>query len=131
MASPKVVQVGSKHTEGNLVDLYLEFPVGAAGAVGTLVRNREITGVTRLGAGNYRISLTAGWNALMAHSIKVIDATPAGTDGSVAVISVRTLGTATPVIEFFTYKADTWAAADPRNGAVVSVWLRMQNGQRV
>lgn len=131
MASPKVVQKGIGHTEGNLINLYLEFPVGAAGAVGTLVRNREITGVTRLGAGNYRVSLAAGWNALLDHSINVIDATPGGTNGAEANISVRTLGGSTPVIEFFTYRRDTGAAADPRDGAVISARFTLQNGQRV
>lgn len=131
MASPKTVQTGSRHTEGNLIDLYFEFPVGAAGAVGTSVRNREISAITRLGAGNYRLALVAGWNALMAHSINVIDATPAATDGQKAIISVRTLGTSTPVIEFFTYTGSTGVPADPRNGAVISGWLRLQNGQRV
>lgn len=131
MASPKIVQRGIPSTEGNLVDIYFEFPTGAAGAVGTLVRNREISGITRLGAGNYRLSLAAGWNALLAHAINVIDATPGAADGTHAIISVRTLGGSTPVIEFFTYRVDTGAAADPRNGAVVSGWLRLQNGQRV
>lgn len=131
MASPKVVQRGVGSTEGGLVDIYFEFPVGAAGAVGTVVRNREMGTPSRLGAGNYRIPLSGGWNALLAHSINVIDATPAATDGQKAIISVRTLGGATPVIEFFTYSGSTGVPADPRNGAVISGWLRLQNGQRV
>lgn len=131
MASPKIVQSGAKHTEGGIVDLYLEFPVGAAGAVGTVVRNREMGTPTRLGAGNYRIPLRQGWNALLDHSINVIDATPAATDGQKAIISVRTLTGTTPVIEFFTYSGSTGVPADPRNGAVISVRLRLQNGRRV
>jgi len=124
------VQTGVPQAEGNLVDLYFEYPIGATGAVGTAVRNRYIT-MTRLGAGNYRLALDGAPNALMAHDIKIIDATPAATDGQYAIVSVRTLGaTSSPVVEFFTYQQNG-TAADPRSGAVISGWLRVQNGPRV
>lgn len=131
MANPKALGKGTQQTEGGGYDVYFEFPVGATGAVGTAVRSREISAITRLGAGNYRIALRESWNALLDHSINVIDATPGATDGSRANISVRTLGaTSSPVIEFFTYQSNG-TVADPRNGAVVSGRLRLQNGQRV
>lgn len=131
MANPKAIGKGCYQVEGGLYDIYGEFPVGATGAVGTVVRNRELGTIARLGVGNYRIPLREGWNALMDHSINVIDATPGAADGTHAIISVRTLGTGAPLIEFFTYRVDTGAAADPRSGAVVSFRFRLQNGQRV
>jgi hypothetical protein len=95
------------------------------------VRNRELGTITRLGAGNYRIPLRQGWNALMAHAINVIDSTPGATDGTKPVISVRTLGTSSPLIEIIVLNVSTGVASDPRNGAVVSGWLRLQNGRRI
>jgi hypothetical protein len=130
MANPKAITKGVQQVEGGLYDLYFEFPVGATGAVGTLVRNREISAITRLGAGNYRVSLREAWNAIMDWGINVLDATPAGTDGQNVVASVRTPGGATPVFEFFTRQV-SGAAADPRNGAVIVGRIRLQNGQRV
>lgn len=130
MANPKAITKGTQQTEGGLYDLYFEFPVGAAGAVGTIVRNREISAITRLGAGNYRIAFREGWNAIIDWGINVMDPTPAGTDGQNVVASVRTPGGASPVFEFFTRQV-SGAAADPRNGATIVGRIRLQNGQRV
>lgn len=119
------------HTEGKVGKLTIEWAVGATGTVGAITRGRGFGTPSRLGVGNFRVPLSEAWNALVDHNIKVIDVTPGVADGTHPIVSVRTITGSTPLIEFFTYRVDTGAAADPRNGAFISVTLELQNGQRV
>ena len=125
------VQNSVPSTEGNLIDLYVEFPVGATGAVGTAVRSRYITAITRLGAGNYRLALDGSVDAILEDTLRIFDVTPGATDGQVIIPSVRTVGaTSSPVYEFFCYQQNG-TAADPRNGASIFGRLRVRVGPRV
>lgn len=133
MASPRMVGGPVLQAESGLNDLYLKVAIGATGAptIDTNIK-REISAITRLGAGNYQIALRESWTALMDAAILVLDPSAAATDGLVAHLTVVTLGaTSSPVIEFQVRRIDTGAAADPRNGASLIIRLRLMNGMRV
>lgn len=120
------------NTESNVAKLWLEFPVGASGAVGTVVRSRGFaaTPVVRNSAGNYTASLAEAWNAVVAARVDVIDSAASTGNARSAMITVRTPGGSSPLVTFQCLD-ETGAAADPRNGATVVLSLELQNGTRV
>ena len=134
MASPRAVGNPVLQMESGLNDLYLRVAIGATGAP-TLssTYKREISAVTRLDTGEYRIALRESWTELVDWSINVFDPSSAATDGTICrAVTVRTLGaTSAPVIEFLMTAGADGAAADPRNGATLVIRLRVQNGMRV
>lgn len=133
MASPRAVGNPVLQMESGLNDLYVKAAIGASGAptIDTNIK-REVSAITRLGAGNYRLALRESWTALMDASINVLDPSAAASDGTMAHLTVVTLGaTSSPVIEFQITRGDTGAAADPRDGASLIIRLRLMNGMRV
>ena len=134
MASPRMIGNPVLQAESGLNDLYLKVAIGASGAptIDTNIK-REVSAITRLSAGKYRIALRESWTDLMAFSVHTVDDDSAATDGTVLrAVTLVTLGaTSAPVIEFLMTAGADGAAADPKNGAVLRICMRLQNGMRV
>lgn len=100
-------------------ELYYEAPIGATGAIGTVVRNRGFTSVTRTGVGVYQFVIDpaiAGAGAVMDVSAQVVDSAPAIGNGIWGIVTDKTSTVGTVVVTFFN---NSVVAADPRNGASI------------
>lgn len=126
MANPVVYKQDS--AEAGATTLFIQFAVGATGAVGALVPNRskefrKTTPVVRTGAGVYDIFLREPWLALLDQSVWCIGpvAPTAGTTGKVTTNNVSTAGA--PKVTVTYYAPNGGAAADPSNGDTACVTL--------
>lgn len=119
---PKVAEAGVKR-------LYLEFSTTTAGAVGAIARQKgfaQTTPVTRNSAGKYTLALSDTWQALLAATGNVLNATYTAAKGLGMRIVSRTLTGATPnvVVEFVQASG---AAADVDDGASVLITLDLKD----
>lgn len=120
--------------EIDIVQLYVKFTVGAAGAA-TMVSAPGSKGVASVAktatAGQYAITLQDGYQALLWASAVVLDATlsdPTAVGVAVKVLSETVSTPAVPgVVTIQFYETGSATAVDPRNGATVLVTLDLRN----
>jgi len=110
----------------DIVDLTLKASIAAAG-VPTLSTTdaKGIASITRLGAGQYRISLQDNYQALMAASIIVMNATASAAPVS-QLISEQVVSVSAPQVVIQLLDA-AGVAADPDDGATLLVHLMLRN----
>jgi len=113
-----------KSAQPSVVAIHFEFPIGAAGAVGTAVRKRGITSMVRNGAGDYTVTLDDSCQAILNSCINV-EAPYAAAEGTVVVPRSRTLGAA-PTLRFISFAPSGGGITDPANGAKVTgtIWVQ-------
>lgn len=120
-----------KANEPDVNRLYFEFPVGAAGAVGTSVRQRgflDTAPFTRTSAGLYNAFMKEGVVEIVAANVDVIAAAPTTVaNGNLAIVKTRTANGANPGIVFQCVRSDTGAAADPASGDSIVGWIDVKN----
>lgn len=116
--------------ELEVVNLYAKVTIGATGAP-TLVAasSKGIASITRNSTGEYKVTLSDKYNALLWGAAGLItttasDATSVGIGSRLEVDSVTA---ATPYVQFQFYALDDGAAADPASGAVVLIKLELKN----
>jgi hypothetical protein len=116
--------------ECGVKDLYLEFAVGATGAVGAYARRQGFTqtpsSAVRNSAGNYTLNLDQRWQALVDFNGKVVGAVAVG-DGSEMTVVSRNLNVAQPNVVVQFRRTDTGAAADPPNPSSVLIHLQLKD----
>ena len=118
----------SKGAECGVKDLYLNFAVGAAGAVGTINRRQGFTVTTpvvRVSAGLYTMNLDQRWQALVDRNVTVTGVTTAA-DGTYADVTTLSLNVAVPLIQI-TMKNVAGTAADPPNGSSLNIHLQLKD----
>lgn len=110
---------GEGSPEPGIRDVYYECPIGATGALGTAVRNRSITSVSRSGAGVYVFTVDpdfAGAATLVDYSAQVVDSAPAAGNGLWGVVTAKSANVYT-----VTFVNGSTVAADVRNGASIVI----------
>jgi len=136
MASP--VDYVVRSPEAGTDTLYIQFLVGATGAVGAIqgvngsrmkefrrISTANPSPVVRTGVGTYQVFLREPWLALLdydADTIGPVSATT-GREGKLVTNSVTT-APASVTITFL--RDDTGAAADPSNGDIVCITLTLK-----
>lgn len=110
----------------DIVDLTLKASIAAAG-VPTLSTTdaKGIASITRLSAGQYRISLQDNYQALMAAQIVVLNATASAAPLS-QLISEQVISVTAPQVVIQLLDA-AGVAADPDDGATLLVHLMLRN----
>ena len=110
----------------DIVDLTLKASIAAAG-VPTLSTTdaKGIASITRLAAGQYRISLQDNYQALMAAQIVVLNATASAAPLS-QLISEQVISVTAPQVVIQLLDA-AGVAADPDDGATLLVHLMLRN----
>lgn len=106
---------GAGSPEPEIRDVYYEAPIGATGAIGTVVRNRGIVSVSRSSAGVYVFTVDpdlAGAATLTDYSAQVVDSAPAAGNGLWGIVTAKSANVYT-----VTFVNGSTAAADIRNGA--------------
>ncbi|MEP6651829.1 MAG: hypothetical protein ABJA82_05360 [Myxococcales bacterium] len=96
---------------------YFEVPIGAAGAVGAIVRQRGLAnpiGVVRTGAGVFVFTLLDGVNTIVDWSFDIITTTPTA-GGAWPRVTARTQTSITLTV----MNAAGAAATDPNNGDTI------------
>lgn len=121
----------NRSPEAGLKDVYLEFAVGAIGAVGAFARRQGFTNgspaaAVRTGAGAYTLNLDQRWQALVDDSIRVAGTIVGATDGYVGNVLAASLNQAQPTVTIVLRRADG-TAADPPNGSVLKVRLTLKD----
>ena len=111
-----------KESEPGTENYFFEIPIGAAGAVGTLVRQRGLLSVVRQSAGVYLFTLVDGVIALVDWSFDIITATPTA-GGAWPRITARTQNSITLTV----MNAAGAAATDPNSGDVIIGSLTAKN----
>jgi len=111
--------------EPGIENYYIEFPVGATGAVGTIVRQRGLAlpiGVTRSSAGVYVFTLLDGVNAIIGWGFDILTASPT-TGGAWPRVTARTQTSITVTV----MNAAGAAATDPNNGDTFVAEITVKN----
>jgi len=112
--------------ENGSVELHVEFPVGATGAVGTVTGGREMGTPVRNGVGDYSFPLNQTWLRLLDASCVVVGAHSTTTGKYWEVIADSSTATSSPLVRFQFTRGDTGAAAEIANGDVLKVTLRLK-----
>jgi len=120
----------SKTLESGVVTLYANIPIGASGAVGTLVssKNQGIYSVVKDATGKYIINFGTSASAIDTYT-RLLDVTGSAlltTASNVSTIQASADDADTGSITILTLD-DTGAAAHPDNGAVLLVTIRLKN----
>lgn len=114
--------------EVDVVDLFCTIPIGASGAVGTVV-GKGVTSVTRNSAGKYTILLSDRYNSFLWGDVSTLDDT--NSDATTVGIHTRlfseAVNNATPTVIIQAVAGDDGAAADPANGATLYVHFKLRN----
>ncbi len=111
------------------VMLWASITVGATGAVSASY-GQGIASVTRLSAGQYKISLADTYNKLLFADVSLLDTTDSDptTVGVLSRIkSEQVASTTAPQIVIQCFNTTNGAAADPRNGALLLVKIEVRN----
>jgi len=121
----------NKSPEAGVKDLYLNFAVGAAGAVGAFTRRQGFTNGSPAAAvlgttGVYTLNLDQRWQALLDANVKVIGAVAAA-DGVNAEITSVNLNQTQPTVVITMRRTDTGAAANPPNGSSLNIHLQLKD----
>jgi len=126
----------ARGAEKGVKDLYLEFAVGAAGAVGAYTRrqgfgacqpaNANSLAAATVASSVYTINLDQRWQALVDINVKVKGAVVQASGVDAEVTSVN-LNQAQPTIVLTMRRSDTKAAADPPNGSTLSIHLQLKD----
>jgi hypothetical protein len=107
--------------DNGVVDLSIEFPVGATGAVGTLTGGREMGTPLRNGVGDYSFPLSQGWQKLRNVVATVVGAHSANTSGKYyEVIADSVTSTSAPLVRLQFVRGDG-TAAEIANGDILKV----------
>lgn len=123
--------------EKGVVTIYGNVPIGATGAVGTLVatKNQGIYSVVRNSAGNYTINLGISasspdkYQRLMAANVQVLFGTVAAATSGYQVWADNS-ASGNVIIQFYgptNSSTTTQIAADPDNGATLLIELKFKN----
>jgi hypothetical protein len=111
--------------EPGLETYYYEVPIGAAGAVGTIVRQRGLAnpiGIARSSAGVYVFTLLDGVNIIVDWNFDIITASPT-TGGAWPRVTARTQTSITVTV----MNAAGAAATDPNNGDTLVGSITVKN----
>jgi hypothetical protein len=118
--------------EVDVVELFAKLTIGATGGVTAVsTTSKGFASFTKeSSAGQYTLALSDSYNSLLFAGITLLDATdsdPAAVGCSFRVLSEDVDHTSTPNVVIQAYTTDDGAAANPRDGAVVQVMLKLKN----
>lgn len=111
-------------TDNGAVDLTIEFPVGATGAVGTVTGGREFGTPVRNGVGDYSFPLLQTWIRLQGVTGIVVGATSTTTGKLFDVIADSVTSTSAPLFRLQFTQRGTGAAAEVANGDIIKLIVR-------
>lgn len=118
------------YLEVGVVKLYASMTFGATGSV-TLSSSasKGMASVAKTATGKYTLTLSDKYNSLLHASYNLIDSTLS--DPATVGVYMNTfssgVSSSTPTVVFSTCTSDDGAAADPHEGAVVTVELTLKN----
>jgi hypothetical protein len=110
-----------------IVEVSLEFTVGAVGAVGTVAGGAELGTPVRNGAGDYSFPLLQPWIRLLEAHCDTVGphSTTAGKYAEIIADSVTS--TSAPLVRFQFTRGDTGAAAEVAQNDVIKLRLVLQS----
>jgi len=112
--------------EPGMETYYFEVPIGATGAVGTIVRQRGLQkpiGIVRSGVGVYVFTLEDGVQAICDWNFDLVTATPLAAQGNWPRVTARTQNSITITV----LNSGGSAAADPGNGDTLIGSITVKN----
>lgn len=114
------------HLEVNVIGLYGAITFGSTGAVASS-SGKGIASVVRNSTGNYTVTLSDSYNALLWAGVALLDsaASDPSTVGVLARIYSQDMSAKTVSVQF--YAADDGAAADPASGAQALLKFELRN----
>ncbi len=123
MASPNTYETRS--ADNGAVTLHCVFPVGAAGAVGTVTRSKEFatTPVTHVSTGLYRLTTREPWVEVLNHIANTQQATYSTSGACLVDFKTYSLTAGTFDFEFRTIAG---VLVDPADGDKVRITLELQ-----
>ena len=129
----------SQIAECGVKELYLEAPIGATGAVGTVVRQqgfgaaypanpRSLASIVRTGVGLYTVNFDQRWQSMIGFGYVTIGAPTGVGDGTDWFVTAVNLNVAQPnvTLKVVAYNSAT-TAADPTNPSTIQLWFAMKD----
>lgn len=117
------------HLEVGVVELYCAITVGASGAVASYSGKGVASVVKETSAGQYTITLTDRYPALLWPGATLLD----DSDSAATAVGIGSrfqaaaVSSATPTVTVQMYALDDGADANPADGAVIYVCLKLKN----
>jgi hypothetical protein len=113
--------------EVDIVELYADVTIDTSAPGGRqAVSSKGIKSVTRNSVGNYTVLLNDRYNKLLWAGATIIDASPASV-GVACQLASEAVNSATPSLVWQFYGSDDVTAADPANGALVKLCIKLRN----